>query len=353
MNKYQPIIKSFLLMLSILGLSFLLIVFLENFFDTQSLVPMIFVLAVFLTSLTTQGFVWGILASIAGVLIVNFVFTFPYFTFDFTTQETLFSTVVMLWVAVMTSTLTTKIKLHDQIKAETEKEKIRANLLRAISHDVRQPLTSIYGACSALIENQETLSRDQRLKLLREMREDSEGLIRMVENLLSVTQINGGKVAVSKTPVVLEELIDSVLLKFKKRFPNQPVIVDLPAQFISIPMDILLIEQVLINLLENAIHHAEGMTQLSLRVFRLDRQVFFQVADNGSGIPKEKLEKLFVGYPARKDDLAGGNKKNMGIGLTVCDTIIKAHGGCIQAINQKDGGALFQFYLEMETADYE
>ena len=259
--------KNILYLILILGVSFLLSLQIQNLFHAQSLIPTIFVLAVFLISLVTQGYIWGIVSSLISMMAVNYAFTFPYFTFNFSGPENLFSAIVMLFVTSMTSTLTTKIKEQEKIRSEGEKEKMRANLLRAISHDLRTPLTTIYGSCSAIIENYDLLSKEQQLKLLEEVREDSQWLIRMVENLLSVTRIDGEKVNVIKTPTVLEELIDTVLVKFQKRYPGQEVTVEIPDEFISIPMDAVLIEQVLMNLLENAVQHAKGMKQLKLKVF--------------------------------------------------------------------------------------
>lgn len=178
---------------------------------------LIFMLAVFVTSMYTDGYLWGVLASLASVLAVNFAFFTPYFAFNFTLPENLFSGLVMLAVSIMTSTLTTRVKKQEQLRMETEREKMRANLLRAVSHDLRTPLTSIYGACSTVTENYDSLGKEQALKLLREACEDAQWLNRMVENLLSVTRFDGEQVAVKKTPTVLEELLDTVLVKFKKR----------------------------------------------------------------------------------------------------------------------------------------
>ena len=161
---------------------------------------LIFMLAVFVTSMYTDGYLWGVLASLASVLAVNFAFFTPYFAFNFTLPENLFSGLVMLAVSIMTSTLTTRVKKQEQLRMETEREKMRANLLRAVSHDLRTPLTSIYGACSTVTENYDSLGKEQALKLLREACEDAQWLNRMVENLLSVTRFDGEQVAVKKTP---------------------------------------------------------------------------------------------------------------------------------------------------------
>lgn len=321
-------------------------------FDTRTLIPMIFVLGVFLISLQTQGYFWGITASLISVLAVNYVFTFPYYAFDLMTPECLGSAFVMLIVSIMTGALTTQIKQQEKIKAESDKERMRANLLRAVSHDLRTPLTSIYGSSSAIIDHYDSLNKTQQLKLLGEVREDAEWLIRMVENLLSVTRIDGQKVQVVKSPTVLEELVDTVLIKFKKHCPNQNIIVDIPDDFVSIPMDAMLIEQVLINILENAVYHAEGMTELIFKVSIKDHQARFCISDNGCGIPQERIADLFTGYLDRTDHTADSSRSNMGIGLSVCHTIIKAHGSEIFAVNNPDGGASFYFSLEMED-DYE
>ena len=313
---------------------------------------MVFVLAVFLVSMYTDGYYYGLAASLIGVLAVNFAFRSPYFAFNFTLPENLFSGAVMLVVSLMTSTLTTRIKKQEQLRMESETEKMRANLLRAVSHDLRTPLTSIYGACSTVIENYDSLEKEQKLKLLGEACSDAQWLNRMVENLLSVTRFDGGQVAVQKTPTVLEELIDSVLVRFRKRYPEIKVTLDLPDSFIVIPMDSMLISQVLINLLENAALHAEGMTRLTLRVFTLDRRAVFEVSDNGCGIPKDRLRTLFTGM-LPSDTGADSGKHGMGIGLSVCAAIVKAHGGGIKAESRPGEGTTIRFWLETESIDTE
>ena len=341
-------LKDGVLTIAILVGNFFLNVYMQRLFNTQTLIPMIFVLGVFLISAKTQGYFWGITASLISVLAVNYAFTFPYYAFDLITPECLCCAVVMLFVATVTGALTTKIKRQEKIKTENELERMRGNLLRAVSHDLRTPLTSISGSCWAMIENYDSLKKTQHMKLLREIREDADWLIRMMENLLSVTRIDGEKVQVAKVPTVLEELIDTVLLKFQKRCPGQTVEVRIPEEFISIPMDAMLIGQVLINLLENAVDHAKGMTSLQLIVEKENEQAVFGIIDDGCGIPKEQLERIFTGYLEHKQIPVDGNRNNMGIGLSVCATIVKAHGGRIWAENRSQGGVAFYFTLEME-----
>lgn len=351
MEKIRHLLRDMVITAAILTAAFLLCLLLQYLFHTQSLIPAVFVLAVFLVSLAARGWAWGILSALLSVLAVNFAFTFPYFRLDFTMPESLLSGIIMLAVTVMTGTLTAKLKAQERLRAESEREKMRANLLRAVSHDLRTPLTSIYGSCSAIIENYDRLSPERQRKLLGEIREDAEWLIQMVENLLSVTRIGGGRVNIIKTPTVLEELIDAVLVKFQKRYPGQPVEVVIPDEFVSIPMDTMLIEQVLINLLENAVQHAEGMSSLQLSVTVSGGRAVFEVADDGCGIRRELLGDLFRGYLEKKETPSDGRRDNSGIGLSVCAAIVKAHGGEIYARNRKTGGAVFGFALDLEEGE--
>lgn len=341
---------SFITLLS-LACAFGLSLLFQYIFDVQEHITTVFVFAVFLISLLTQGYFYGVLAAFLGTVAVNYAFTFPYFALDFTTPVNVISGIIMIAIAVLTSALTTKLKQQEAMKAESEKERMRANLLRAISHDLRTPLTTIYGSGTTLLENSEAMTQSQKEKIIRGIKEDAEWLIRMVENLLSITRIDSGQVKLFKTPTVLEELVDAVMLKFQKRYPAQQVDIELPEDMVIIPMDAMLVEQVLVNILENAVQHAVGMTRLTLRVFTLGSQAIFEIKDNGCGIHPKRMDTLFAGYYARENGVADSQKKNAGIGLSVCASIIKAHGGTIMAENAKTGGAVFRFALDTEEVD--
>ncbi len=354
MKKTTQIIRNILLLVGIMSVCFGICLIIHKVYHTTSLIPALFVLGAFLVSAWTEGYTYGILASLSGVLMVNFAFTFPYFRLNFTITENLVSAVIMIIVSLMTCALTTQIKRQEAIKAESEKERMRANLLRAVSHDLRTPLTTIYSSSSALLENYDQFSDRQKKTMLKDIGNDAQWLHRMVENLLSITKLDSGNVKIIKTETVLDELIDAVLLKFAKRYPEQEVTVLLPEEFVVVPMDAILIEQVLVNLLENAVQHAEGMTQLTLQVSVTKDKAIFEIIDNGCGIAPEKLKNIFTGYfTSSEEELADGKGAYAGIGLSVCATIIKAHGGEIKAENQKNGGMIFRFTLEKESEPYE
>ena len=345
MNKQ---LKDFLITMGIMAVCFALSLITDQVPRAEMLIPMFFVLGVFLVSVLTSGYVWGISASLFSVLAVNYAFTFPYFEVNFSIPVNFFSAVVMLVVAVVTCALTTKIKHAEKLKADSEREKMRANLLRAVSHDLRTPLTTIYGSSSMLLEDFDRYTPEDRRNLLRGIRDDARWLVGMVENLLSVTRLDGGELKLHKSETVLEELIDAVLVKFRKRCPDQPVEVRIPDEFLSIPMDAVLIEQVLINLLENAVIHARDMTRLELLVQTRDHKAHFTVRDNGCGIPEDRIPDLFTGYLGSTDRQGDSARRNMGIGLSVCSTIIKAHGSRVHARNLPTGGAEFSFTLDLE-----
>lgn len=348
MRDIPKILKNIIVTGLVLIMCFGACMIIHNAPEIDSLIPAVFVLGAFLTSVMTDGYLYGLVSSLVSVLVFEFVFDLPYFKLNFTVPEHLVSAVIMIVISVVTCTLTTKLKKQEAFKAERDKENMRANLLRAVSHDLRTPLTTIYGASSAILENKDCLSEEQQTKMLESIKEDAAWLTRMVENLLSVTRLDGENVKILKSPTVLDEFIDSVLIKFGKRYPARKVTVSLPEDFITIPMDAMLLEQVMINLLENAVCHAEGMTQLHLNVYVASPKVVFEVKDDGCGIDKDRLKNIFNGYYNSDNVSSDSRRSNAGIGLSVCSAIIKAHGGSISAGNLKTGGAVFRFSLYLE-----
>ena len=233
--------------------------------DNNPFAVLIFVLAVAIVALVTNGYVWGVLASVIGVFCVNYMFTYPFWSFDMSITGYPLTFVVMLVVSVVISTLTTRVKQTERLRYEIESEKLRADLLRALSHDLRTPLASIEGADSLLLE-QPDLSEAERRTLLEQIRQETRWLTRITENMLSVTRMAGEQVSLHRTDEVVEEIVDSAVMKLRRSRNALPVTVIRPQEILTAPMDATLMEQVILNLLENAVNHAEGATRIRVEI---------------------------------------------------------------------------------------
>lgn len=325
---------------------------LRMFDSSDVFVALIFECAVVLVSRFTDGYLFGLLASVLGVIGVNWIFTYPYMQVNFTISGYPLTFLVMLAVSVVVSTLTTQIKQQEKLRAEAGKEKMRGNLLRAVSHDIRTPLTAIVGGIDTILKNGEQLPEQTRTRLLENIRDESNWLVGVVENLLSVTRMSGSS-SIKKELEAGEEVLGAAAAKFTRHYPGVDVSISAPEALLMIPMDVILIEQVLINLMENAVQHGKSTTKIALRLTAADRFAHFSVTDNGQGINKELLPHLFDGYLTRDQEEISDQRRNMGIGLSVCMSIVQAHGGTMSAKNQPAGGALLQFTLPLEETGYE
>lgn len=318
-------------------------------------ITVLYILALILISRYTTGYYYGIFAAFFSVACVNFLFSYPFFQLDFTLTGYPITFAGMLTITMLTTAATSRIKKQAKIIAEREKaiqeaerEKIRANLLRAISHDLRTPLTTIIGASSSYLEAEDLLSSAEKRELVNNINNDSNWLLNMVENLLSVTKIQGDKSQLKKRPEAIEEVVSEATIRLYKRQPDAKIQVNVPLDFLEIPMDALLIEQVLINLLENAITHSGSTKPVELNITEQADKVTFEVKDYGHGLNESQIDQLFKGGYSSAGTT--DSHRGMGIGLSICKTIIIAHGGDIWAKNHENG-AIFTFTLPKDTAE--
>ena len=241
-------------------------------------------------------------------------------------------------------------KKAQEILLETEKEKMRSNLLRAVSHDLRTPLTGIIGAATTLLENGTQIASEDSRRMLMDIQHDAEWLIHMVENLLSVTKITGGTTNLKKQDEIIEEIVGEAVGRIRKRFPDSVVNVSVPEEMLFVPMDATLIEQVLINLMENAIRHSGSTAPIGVKVSRKKSGAVFTISDNGKGIDPSRIPDIFDG---KTQHGSSDSSRGIGIGLSICKSIILAHDGKIFAKNNLNGGASFTFVLPMKgVSDY-
>ena len=330
----------------ILGMAFALCAALQLVSDTDFHVPLIFVLAVLMVSLSTDGYLFGLLASVFSVVGVNYAFTFPYFHFNFHLAGYPLTFVCMFVVSVITCTLMSRVRMGEQARMEADREKTRSNLLRAISHDFRTPLTSIIGTLS-LLHDDERID-DERRTLLSDAKNDAEWLINIMENLLSITRFGTDSASILHTEVqACEEVAGEAVSRFRKQYPQFKVEIHVPDDLLMAPMDAMLIEQVLINLFDNVAIHAPTATRIHLRVSHESDRVGIMVEDDGQGIAPGRLEHIFDGNLTGDSEAKTVGRHSMGIGLSVCKSIIKAHGGEMSAENNTLGGATLKFWLPL------
>ena len=174
----------------------------------------------------------------------------------------------------------------------------------------------------------------------------------MVENLLSITRIQDASVPLKKREEMLEEVAGDAVLTTRRRFPDANVQLDLSEDILFLPMAPMLIKQVIVNLLENAVRHSGDTQHIQLHLFRQEEWAVVEVRDHGIGLSPDIMQAVQSGRPLPRD-LSGDSTRGMGIGLSVCQSIIKAHGGFFAAGNDPEGGAVFRFGLPMEEKAYE
>ena len=326
---------------------------------------LVFVLAVALISLLTSGYAYGIAASIVGALFINIYFMEPYDAFSLSRTGYPVTMLSMVAVSCMVCALTARVKkqateavrrekrtkaLYEQneklnaektaIQLQSDRISIRENILRAVSHDLRTPLTSISGAVSVLLSSPEVSPKN--LAMLSDIKQDADSLIVMVENLLSVTRVQDGTMPLKKREEMLEEVAGDALLTTRRRFPDCHAELELSEDILYLPMDSILIRQVMVNLLENAVRHSGDTLHIQMRLYRQDDWAITEVRDHGRGLSPEVIQAVSAGEAI---PLSGDATRGMGIGLSVCQSIIKAHGGWLTAANHPEGGALFSFAL--------
>ena len=341
--KWQDSVVLIVTMAAVLDLSLLL----RPIGANENHASLFYVLGVLIVSRFTTGYLYGILASFISVIVVNYAFIHPYYQFSTHMTGYPLTFLAMFSVSIVTSTLTSQIKQEEQIRIAAEQERLRANLLRAVGHDLRTPLASIIGSATVALENESTLSAEEKRQLLENVKSEAQWMLRMAENLLSITRVGGHAYRIQKSPEIPEEIIGEVVEKFQSRFPHILIEVEVPDCWLEVPMDAMLIEQVLWNLLENAAVHG-SCTELCIQVERVDDWVRFAVSDNGSGISAARMNTLDADYMEMASTSSADKKRNMGIGLLVCRDIIKVHGGVLSARNKADSGAEFEFTLPME-----
>ncbi|MBQ3496368.1 MAG: sensor histidine kinase KdpD [Clostridia bacterium] len=231
-----------------------------------------------------------------------------------------------------------------------EQEKLRANLLRTISHDLRTPLTSISGNADNLLANDEVFDIETRRQIYTDIRDDSEWLISLVENLLSISRMEDGKSDIRMSAELVSDVIDEAVRRTEKNASEHKLTVKESDGILLARMDARLIVQVLINLIDNAIKYTEDGSEIKISAAEKDNKIAITVADNGHGIADEIKPRVFDMFYTGAEKIVD-SRRSLGLGLALCKSIVNAHGGEITVSDNKPHGAVFTFTLPKEEVE--
>jgi two-component system sensor histidine kinase KdpD len=230
---------------------------------------------------------------------------------------------------------------------EMQKERLRSDMLRSISHDFRTPLAGIMGLASTAIDNYEKINDEVRKSFLQTIYEDADWLNELVENILQTTRFDEGKIKLNLEEEAAEEIISDAVAHVKKHTSHHSITVSIPDEIILIKVDAILLRQVIVNALNNSINYSPEGSEITVSLYRQDKKVIFEIKDNGPGILQDDLIHIFDRYyhSSSKNVLY---RKGMGLGLSLCKSIVEAHGGKISISNGDPHGTIVNFYVPGE-----
>ncbi|MGB4437838.1 MAG: ATP-binding protein [Sedimentibacter sp.] len=233
---------------------------------------------------------------------------------------------------------------QQKTQMEIQKERLRSDILRSISHDLRTPLAGIMGLASTAHDNYEKLSDDVKITFLQSIYEDADWLNELVENILQTTRFEEGRIKLNIKEEAAEEIITEAVTHVKKHSSGHEIFVKIPEEIIIIQVDGILVRQVIVNLLNNAINYSPRGSEITVSLFRKNNRVIFEVSDNGPGISQDEIPHIFERHYQRNTK-GSSNRKGMGLGLSLCKSIIEAHNGEISIKNNVPNGTIVSFYI--------
>ena len=238
-------------------------------------------------------------------------------------------------------------KEKEEAAVLAKNEQLRANLLRAISHDLRTPLTSISGNAANLLSDYDRLDDQTRKQMFTDILEDSQWLISLVENLLSVTRIEEGRMNLQMLPQLIEEVMEEALRHIRRKNLDHEISVEYRDELMLAKMDAKLIIQVIINIVDNAIKYTPPGSSIKITAEKREGAVSVSIADTGPGIPDDRKQRVFDMFYTG-DNKVADNRRSLGLGLSLCRSIINAHGGEITLTDNQPHGCIFTFTLPAE-----
>ena len=290
----------------------------------------------------------AVLASVLGVAAFDFCFVPPYLRFEFYDRQYLVTFAVMLLTALVIGTLTHRVRTHSEAARQAwervEAEFLRNTLLSGVSHELRTPLAAITGAVTSIIETGDRLAPGTRAEMLGTIQAEAERMERLITNLLDMTRLESGGLRLKKEWQPLQEVVGSVLHHLDRRLRGRAVKADVPGDLPLVLVDGQAIEQVLTNLIDNAVEYTPADAPIEISARAQGREAIVEVADRGPGLPAGAEKRLFD-----KFFRASEARRGIGLGLAISRGIVEAHGGAISAHNRDGGGACFRITLPLDA----
>lgn len=360
-NAYISVLKDFGISLIILAAATIAGYLFKLGGLTDSNIIMLYIIAVLVISILTSKIYYCLGLSIVGVLVFNYLFTYPEFSFSAHDAGYPVTFLTMFITALIAGTLANKLKRNTLIAEQNAREKeeaallakneqLRANMLRTISHDLRTPLTSISGNASTLISGGTALDETARQQIYTDIFSESMWLIEMVENLLYATRIEDGRMQLNISVEILDDIVQEAVRHTERTHPKRNIIVDMYDEIIPVMADANLIVQVIVNLMDNAVKYSDEDSDVTVSVHLENEYAVISVSDHGTGISDEEKEKVFDMFytgGSRSSD----SRRSLGLGLALCRSIITSHGGTISVSDNIPNGTVVSFTLPIGEVD--
>lgn len=360
-NTFFSVLKDLLTCLFILTAATLIGYAFKAFHLTDADIIMLYIIAVLVISIFTSKMRYCLISSVVGVILFNYLFTYPEFSLSAHDAGYPVTFVTMFITAFIAGTLANKLK-HNIIIAEqnarekeeaailAQNEQLRANMLRSISHDLRTPLTSISGNASTLISGGDTLDEAARKQIYTDIYSESIWLIGMVENLLYATRIEDGRIQLNISVEILDDIVQDAVKHIERTYPKRSISVDMHDEIIPVKADANLIVQVIVNLIDNAVKYSDDDTPILINVDRKNEIAVISVADNGMGVPQEEKERVFDMFYTG-NSRSSDSRRSLGLGLALCKSIIISHRGNISISDNTPKGTVVRFTLPIGEVD--
>lgn len=321
---------------------------------SEANIIMVYILAVLITSIVTTYRIYSLVSSFISVIVYNLLFTDPIFSLRADDKDYPVTFVIMFIAAFLTGSLAVKLKKNAREKEEAallaQKEQLRANLLRSISHDLRTPLTAISGNSSILLENADKFNEETKKQLYTDIYDDSQWLINLVENILSISKMEEGTLNLNLSAELLDEIIAEAMHHIDRRKTEHRIVVGEMEELLLVRVDARLITQVVINLIDNAIKYTQEGSDIIITAKKQQGQAVVSIADNGPGIDDEMKPYIFDMFYTGAKKVAD-SRRSLGLGLSLCKSILNAHGGEIMVTDNQPRGTVFTFTLPLEEVE--